>query len=147
MIALRLVHLIETHSDELASGLVRKLQLSPHTRDLQKVPVRELRERASEIYRHLSEWLLHSKEDEVERLYAAIGARRAAQDVALADVCWAIMLTKENLWDFVEDQGFLKSSHELMGELELLRLLDHFFDRALCYVVEGYEQMHAPKVA
>ena len=147
MIALRLVHLIETHSEELASGLVKKLELSPHTRDLQKVPANELRERASEIYRHLSEWLLHSKEDEIERRYAAVGARRATQDVALADVCWAIMLTKENLWDFVEDQGFLKSPHELMGELELLRLLDHFFDRALCYVVEGYEQMHALKAA
>lgn len=147
MIALRLVHLIETHSDELASGLVRKLRLSPHTQDLQKVPVSELRERAAEIYHNLSEWILHSKEGEIESRYAAVGARRATQDVALADVCWAIMLTKENLWDFVEDQGFLKSPHELMGELELLRLLDHFFDRALCYVVEGYEHTHAPKVA
>jgi len=29
---------------------------------------------------------------------------------------------------------------EIYGEMELLRLLDHFFDRALCFATEGYEQ-------
>jgi hypothetical protein len=29
---------------------------------------------------------------------------------------------------------------ELYGEMELLRLLDQFFDRALCFATEGYEQ-------
>jgi hypothetical protein len=29
---------------------------------------------------------------------------------------------------------------EIYGEMELLRLLDQFFDRGLCYATEGYEQ-------
>jgi hypothetical protein len=29
---------------------------------------------------------------------------------------------------------------EIYGEMELLRLLDQFFDRALCFATEGYEQ-------
>jgi hypothetical protein len=28
---------------------------------------------------------------------------------------------------------------EIYGELELLRLMDQFFDRALCFASEGYE--------
>ncbi|PYX18597.1 MAG: hypothetical protein DMG87_14015, partial [Acidobacteria bacterium] len=51
-----------------------------------------------------------------------------------------IVLTKEHLWEFLQRQGFLRSPVEIYGELELLRLLDQFFDRALCYATEGYEQ-------
>jgi hypothetical protein len=147
MIALRLVRLIEAHSNELASGLLKKFQTSPRTRDLQKVPANELLDRSHEIYRNLSDWLLHTKEDEIERRYFELGVRRASQEVALSDLCWAIMLTKEHLWDFLEEQGFLKSPLEMLGELELLRLLDQFFDRALCYATEGYEQARMSRVA
>jgi hypothetical protein len=48
-----------------------------------------------------------------------------------------------HIWDFLQRQGFLRSPMELYGELELLRLLDQFFDRALYFVTQGYEQAHA----
>ena len=147
MIALRLVHLIESHSDELAAGLQKKFQTSPHTRDLQKVPAHELRDRSYDVYCNLSGWLLNAKESEIESCYREIGARRAAQDVSLSDLCWAIMLTKEHLWDFLEEQGFLKSTMELLGELELLRLLDRFFDRAIYYATDGYMHAQVSRVA
>jgi hypothetical protein len=50
------------------------------------------------------------------------------------------VLTKEHLWEFLQRQGFMNSPVELYGEMELLRLLDQFFDRALCFASEGYEQ-------
>jgi hypothetical protein len=75
----------------------------------------------------------------VERRYFDIGGRRAAQGVSLSDYCWAIVLTKEHLWEFLQQQAFMTSPVELYGEMELLRLLDQFFDRALCYATEGYE--------
>jgi hypothetical protein len=53
------------------------------------------------------------------------------------------MLTKEHLWSFLEQQGFLRSPIEILGELELLRLLDKFFDRAFCFVAEGYQRARA----
>lgn len=40
MIAVRLVRLIEDHSDELTEGLLRKFQTSLRTSDLRKVPLR-----------------------------------------------------------------------------------------------------------
>ncbi len=49
MIAVRLVRLIEHHSDELTEGLLRKFQSSPRTSDLKKVPEHELRARSHEI--------------------------------------------------------------------------------------------------
>ena len=140
MIALRLVRLIENHSDELAKDLVEKLQTSARTSDMQKVPEAELRSRIHEILEHLEEWLLTKTGSDIEVRYRDLGARRAGQGVSLADFCWAIVLTKEHLWEFLQRQGFLRSPVEIYGELELLRLLDQFFDRALCYATEGYEQ-------
>src|SRR5438067_364535 len=140
MIALRLVRLIENHSDELARELINKLHASARTTDMQKVPEGELRGRIHEILQHLSEWLLTKTATDIETRFRDLGAHRAAQGVSLTDFCWAIVLTKEHLWEFLQRQGFLRSTVEIYGELELLRLLDQFFDRALCYATEGYEQ-------
>jgi hypothetical protein len=139
MIALRLVRLIEDHSDELVEELLKKFQQSPRTQDFSKVPTQELRDRVHEILLHLGDWLLQKKEREVEIRYREIGARRAAQNVSLSDYCWAMVLTKEHIWEFLQRQGFLRGPLEIYGELELLRLLDQFFDRALYYATEGYE--------
>jgi hypothetical protein len=140
MIALRLVRLIEDHSDELAEGLLKKFHNSPLTKDFAKVPGHELRERVYEILHNLGDWLLYKKEGDVQRRYRELGARRAAQDVSISDYCWAIVLTKEHLWDFLEKQGMLRGPLEIYGEMELLRLMDQFFDRALCYATEGYKK-------
>lgn len=140
MIAVRLVRLIERHSDELTDELLRKFQSSPRTRDLQKVPAHELRSRSAEILRNLSDWLLSKSNHEVESRYRQIGALRASQNVSLAHVCWGIVLTKEHIWNFLQREGFLRGPLEIFGEMELLRLLDQFFDRAICYCAEGYEQ-------
>jgi len=140
MIALRLVRLIEHHSDALAGELVVKLETSSRTADLRKVPIEELRQRLQEILRHLSEWLLTKTGHDIEQRYFEIGERRASQGVALSDFCWSIVLIKEHLWAFLQRQGSMHGPVEIYGEMELLRLLDQFFDRGLCYATEGYEQ-------
>jgi hypothetical protein len=140
MIALGLVRVIERHSDELAAELVAKLETSPRTADLRKVPGEELRRRIEEILRHLSEWLLTKTSHDIEKLYFELGERRASQGVALSDFCWAIAVTKEHIWEFLQRQDFKRGPVEIYGEMELLRLLDQFFDRGLCFATEGYEQ-------
>jgi hypothetical protein len=114
---------------------------------MQKVPAGELHDRCHEIYRNLSDWLLNKTESEVEKVYKHLGARRAGQGVSLADLCWAIMLTKEHLWNFLEREGVHGGAHDVFGELELLRLLDQFFDRAVYFATEGYEHAKLAKVA
>ena len=138
--ALRLVRLIENHSKELTESLLQKLEASSRTADLRKVPTEELRGRIREILEHLYEWLLTKTGRDIEQHYREVGERRAAQHVALSDFCWGIVLTKEHLWEFIQRQAFMRSPIEIYGELELLRLMDQFFDRALCFASEGYEQ-------
>jgi hypothetical protein len=92
VISLKLVRLIERHSDELAAELVVKLETSSRTADLHRVPVEELRGRIHEILRHLSEWLLTKTGHDIEQRYFKIGERRASQGVSLSDFCWAITI-------------------------------------------------------
>lgn len=140
MIAVRLVRLIEQHSDELTDELLEKFQSSARTTELRKVPSHELRNRSHEIICNLSEWLLSKSDADVARRYREIGALRASQQVSLAHVCWGIVITKEHIWNFLEREGFLRGPLEILGEMELLQLLDQFFDRAICYCAEGYER-------
>jgi hypothetical protein len=143
MITVRLVRLIESHSDEIADGVLKKFQDSSRSSDLRNVPLPELRERTLEVLRHLSEWLLCKPETEIDRRYQRMGKARARQKVSFADFCWSMIYTKEQIWDFVQQQGYVQGPLEIYGEMELLRLLDQFFERAICYGAEGYESARA----
>jgi len=140
MITVRLVRLIERNSDELTDTLLTKFYSSPRTGELQKVPRHELRQRCHEILRHLSDWLLSKSGTDIEQRYRKIGSLRATQGISLAAVTWGIVLMKEHIWDFLQREGFLRGPLEIYGALELQRLLDQFFDHAICYCVAGYEE-------
>ena len=147
MLAYRLVRLIETHSDGLATGLLARVQSSEFTRDYCKVPSIDLQERVYEIYRHLGEWLLGKTDFDIRERYMEIGARRALQQVPLSQVVWVIVLTKENLLDYLKNEAGMERPTEVFGELEMLQLLDQFFDRAIFCASMGYEQECAKEVS
>lgn len=140
MFSYRLVRLIESHADALAAGLEERALASSQVPHFKNVPSHELRERVYEIYCHLGEWLLGKNELDIEQRYREIGARRSSQGVPLSEVIQAIILTKENLWNFLKSEAVMDRTVEIMGELELLQMLEMFFDRAIYYAAVGYEE-------
>ncbi len=147
MLAMRLVRLIEANADRLSQSLTRRLENDPHCAALRKVPRPELEARTYEIFSHLADWLLYKTEGDLKRAYSEIGIRRARQRVGLSDVVYAISATKEQLWLFLEDEGVVTKPVELFAEMELFRLLDQFFDKAIYYVTVGYESLRVEQVA
>jgi hypothetical protein len=75
----------------------------------------------------------------LKQRYSEIGAQRARQRVPLSEVIWVIVLTKDNLWEFIKEESVLERPVEVFGELEMLQLLEQFFDRAIYYASVGYE--------
>ena len=140
MLAYRLMRLIETHSDALAAGLLAKVQTSELTRAYCNVAPEDLQQRVYEIYRHLGNWLLGKSDFDIEQRYEEIGLRRVHQGVPISELIWAIILTKENLWEFLKQECTLERPPEVFGELEMMQLLDYFFDRAIYYASVGYER-------
>ncbi|MGE5724004.1 MAG: hypothetical protein ACM34G_02450, partial [Acidobacteriota bacterium] len=73
------------------------------------------------------------------------GMRRAAEGLSFSQLMWALAMTKEHLWAFLQREALIDRPVELFGELELMTLLDQFFDRAMYYAAVGYEQAHAER--
>jgi hypothetical protein len=140
MFAVRLVQLIETHADKLSEALIHKLKNAAECSEMvSKVPAHELKHRTYEIYKHLGDWLLTKTLSEVEERYVGLGVRRARQGVPFSQIMFAIQTTKQVLWDYLLLEGLLEPE-DLIGEMELVRSLGQFFDRALYYAAIGYEQ-------
>ncbi|HET7212718.1 MAG TPA: hypothetical protein VFL79_03965 [Terriglobia bacterium] len=142
MIALKLARLIEAHADQLAAGLVEKICTSLRTAEYRHaVPREELERSVREIYHHISDWLLTKTESDVELRFTETGMRRAAEGLPFSQLLWALAMTKEHLWGFLQRKTLIDRPVELFGELELMMLLDQFFDRAMYYAAAGYEQV------
>jgi len=139
MLSYRLVRVIEYHSDSLAESLVRKVHANERTTAYRNIPSKELKARVHEIYHHLGTWIIDRSSPEVEQRYIAIGTRLAEQGVPLSELIWAITLTKKNLCDYLEDVTFPGRVTDLSDKLELLQLLDEFFDEATHAAAVGYE--------
>jgi hypothetical protein len=148
MLGMRFVRLIETHSQKLTLGLVQQIRTSERTSDFGKIPAEELQLAIMEVYRNLGEWLLQKTEKEIALRFRAIGARRASQQIHLHHLVWALMLSRDHLFHFLQREAFADNVFELHGELELHQLLNQFFDRAVYYATIGYteaEPQAAPK--
>jgi len=139
----RLIRLIETHSDELAGALLDRIHASSVLPSYSNVPPEELKGRVKEIYEHLGHWLRGGGEADIERRYMDIAVRRFSQKVPLSELIWAIVLTEQNLWDFLTRESSPGFDVEILAEDEMLRMLDAFFDRAIYSAAKGYEKAYA----
>jgi hypothetical protein len=120
--------------------LGKKVQANPQVSHFRDISALELRELVYEIYGHLGEWLPGKNQLDIEHGYREIGSRRAQQKVPLSELGQAIVLSKENLWQFLTSGAVLDRAIEIMGELELLQMLEMFFDRAIYFAAVGYEE-------
>lgn len=142
----RLVRMIETHANELAAALLQATRTSDKTRNyVETVGQDDLKQRVEEIYRHLGEWLTGKSESEIQSRYVAIGELRAKQGVPLRELLWAIFLVKDTLIEFLKKEAILDRPFEVFGELQILQLLEQFFDRAAYYAAVGHDQAMAAK--
>jgi hypothetical protein len=140
MLGMRLVRLIEGHSDELSLGLSEQIRKSERTSDFRKILPQELQLAATEVYRNLGEWLMQKTEADIAARFRLVAARRAAEGIRLHQFVWALTLSRDHLLHFLRHEGFADNIVALHGEMELQRQLNQFFDRAVYYAIQGYEE-------
>ena len=144
MLIYRLVALIEEHADELTARLVRRLREDPRTSEYRRFDDSELGSRARDVYSHLGVWLEQTSDGRVEEEYFQLGEKRRAEGLDLSQVVSALLLTRRNLWHFVESLGG-HTVLELRQQLDLELLVVRFFDRAIYHTVRGYESTPPPE--
>lgn len=136
----RLIEMIESDAEQLAQSVVKKIQASTRTEAYHRLSHREVYNRCYEIYGNLGLWLWEESDQTIHTRYNELGERRFAEGIPLVQVLWALIFTKERLLEHLGDCGLIDSAMDLYQQQEFVRLIDHFFDRALCYAGEGYER-------
>jgi hypothetical protein len=134
----KLVALIEDNADELTARMVRMVRESPRMTAYQRFNDEDLGERARMVYANLGNWLGDTSDALVEEEYFRLGGLRCWEGVPSSEVLWALLLTRRNLWHFIEAQGWDTVS-DLQQQLDLELLVVRFFDRAIFHAVRGYE--------
>ncbi len=138
----RLVGVIEKHSHDLTERLVKRLRSDPRTSAYRRLDDQEMRIRVERVYAHLGQWLGETAEGAVEEEYLRLGAGRCREGIPLSEVVAALLLTRRNLWEFIEEEPG-DTLLELHQKLDLELLVVRFFDRAIYYAVRGYEAHRA----
>ncbi len=150
MLAIRLIQLIENHAKSLTQEAMQDVLTNENTMSFQRVPKAELEPRIASLYQNLGKWLGDPNDDDIRQEYEAWGRTRFRQGIPFSEIVYVLMLTKRHLRKFIRDHGLITFSGdrvtpdelvpvELYAIQEFNYLVGDFFDRALYYLVRGYE--------
>jgi len=139
MLSARLVRMVEEHAEELTEGLLQHFR--EHPRLTAHVPEDEVRRRTLAVYSHLGRWLTDRSEEAIAETFGGWGRRRHADGVPASELVLALQMMNTHLEKYILASGLGSSAVELYQEEELHFLVDHFFDKAIYWVVRGYEDL------
>src|SRR5712691_9003541 len=132
MLSTRLVQLIESHWEEVASRVILAVKSNPEMRILATAPDIELREWCQEILEHLGYLLSAPKDEEVLRRFEVLGRLRFEENAPLNEAVLRLQILKDKILGFVHEQSLPVSGIQLYAEAELEQRTNRFFD-ALIY--------------
>jgi hypothetical protein len=152
MIAEKLIELIEIHAGRLAADVAQDLITNERTRGFRTVPRVELEERIFRLFHHLGDWIGNRRSEKVQIEFADWGRRRFGQGISLSEVIFAVIILKQHLRRYIQDNGLISASfprteadYILPMHLNSLQDLNAqvglFFDEALYHLAVGYEQV------
>lgn len=155
MLANRLIQLIENHARSLTQEAMQDIVTNENTMSFRRVPKAELEPRIAALYQNLGKWIGDPRDDEIRQEYEQWGRTRFRQGIPFSEIVYVLMLTKQHLRKFIREHGLVTFSGdrvtpdelipvELYAIQELNYLVGDFFDRALYYLVRGYESAAWP---
>lgn len=148
MRARRLVQHMKGNADPMSEGLIQKIRGSDRCRELlSRLPADEHKRYALEIYRDLTDWLSAEIDSVVERRYVDLGAQRAHQGIPFSSLFWAVCISREYLWEYMQQECLIEEPADFWGGVELLHSLNQFFDRALYFTLVGFQKAGKDELA
>jgi hypothetical protein len=138
MLSSKLIRLVESHHRQIEERVLREIGRQPTLQHLRQLPDAELRERGQKILEHLGDWLAGDAA-ELGKDEEELGRRRFEQSIPLHEVIQALCIVKNNVIEFVEEQGVRCDALGLYAEEELEHRLGQFFDRLIIHLARGYE--------
>ena len=156
MFSFKIIKLIETHAESLTHDFVADLLTNEHTPSYRRIPKEEVAQRALAFYQNLGNWVGDPKDDAIRAEYERSGGNRCRQGIPVSEIVYSLILRKKHLRRYIREYGFVESSGErfasgeplplaLYNIQELNYVVGDFFDRALYYIMRGYEMQAKAK--
>lgn len=139
MLSGKLVQLIESNWQEIATRLCRAVKSHPDMSVLAARSDADMRDWCQEILENLEYLLTATKEQEVTRRFEVLGKIRFEENVPLHEAVLRFQILKEKIIGFVHEQGFTMTTLQLYEEEELAQRMGKFFDECVYRIVRGYE--------
>jgi hypothetical protein len=140
MLSGKLVHLVETHGDDILTRVLEAIRRDPTLVRLRALVDREHRECAEDLLRNLGRLMGPGPSEDLAIRFEQLGRLRFEQEIPLHESVRALCLVREKTMDFVEEHITSNSSVELYSEEQFERRLDRLFDWLLVQLVRGYER-------
>jgi hypothetical protein len=131
-----LLELMETQADALTAEMLKELVTHPRTPSFRGVPREEATTRIRALHRTLAGWITKPDDDAVRAAFEDWGRTRFKQSIPVSEIVYAVLLAKEHLRRRAGTPGRAEAAALEHG-------IGEFFDRALYYVVRGYEMQAA----
>jgi hypothetical protein len=132
MCSMKLVQDMRDNADRMSQRTTQLIRSSDKCREfLVSVPAEEQKQSSLEIYRDKTDWLASETDLSIQERYIALGMQRAHQGGPFTDLFWAVCITHEHLWEYMQQECLLDEPVEFWGGVHLLRSLTQCFDRAL----------------
>ncbi len=135
-----LIRMIEGGADKLAVRWLERLHKEEGMADYLRIPEGQLLDHVRQAYEEIGTYLDQPRHEIIAEHFRETGRRRRKEGVSLAMVIQAIQLARSVLWQHALEQGVFDSTVNLYQALNLYRQIVHFFDQAILFAVEGYEE-------
>lgn len=139
-ISQRLVDLIERNADELTENYMRDIGKHPGTPTYASFDQKKIHDRAYLVYSQLGKWISReTTKDDIRKYYTELGEERRKEGFAISEVIQALIILRRHVWLKVLSEGFLDTALDLQQALDLNNRVVLFFDRAIYFSAQGYE--------
>lgn len=136
----RLIALIEENADELTKKWLEVVRTHPDMPTYRNYDEAKLYERAFSVYSQLSKWLSDkTTKEEIKNIYFALGKLRKEEGFKLSELLLALIITRRILWLKIPKGDLLETISDLHAGMRLSNNTILFFDRAMFYAAQGYE--------
>ncbi len=139
MLSTRLVQFIQDNWEIIADRLISRIRAHSDLPVLAAEPDAVLRDWCRDILENLGYLLSGTKHDEARREYQILGRQRYEESIPLHEAVLRLQLLKDQIIDFIHQQGFAMTSIQLYAEEELEHRVGRFFDARIYHLVRGYE--------
>jgi hypothetical protein len=139
MLSGRLVHMIETHWDQIMANAIDQVRREPDMVHIREYFKTDSQDWAQILLQNLGHWLVAGNDAEIAGKYENLGKLRFEENVPLYEAVRGLCILREKTVDYVEQHLFDKNTLALYAEEELDRRLGRFFDLLTVHMVRGYE--------